>query len=135
MIDLVFAERVRSHLVEMVPFEEKRMFGGIGFLVEEKMAVGVSSGGQLIVRVEREETYDLIQRKHVMPMTMNGRVARGWVIVEQVAFDSDDALRDWIERGVFFALRSAEEEATRPAKKGRSNIKGKPDSGSNGPAE
>ncbi|MDA8197374.1 MAG: TfoX/Sxy family protein [Actinomycetota bacterium] len=119
LIDSSFAERIREILVEMAPFVEKKMFGGVGFLVEGKMAVGVSSGGQLIVRVEHEETYQLIELEHVTPMTMNGRIARGWVFVDQVALERDEVLRDWIERGLLFALRSATEEAERATKKGR----------------
>ncbi len=117
MVDLLFAERVRSHLVEMVPFVEKKMFGGIGFLVEGKMAVGVSSKGGLIVRVEHEETLILIQQENVGPMTSSGRISRGWVIVDQAAFFNDAILLDWIERGVFFALRSAEEEEQRRSRR------------------
>ena len=124
MIDVLFAERVRSHLSEMVPFVEKKMFGGVGFLVEGKMAVGVSSKGELIVRVDHDETMTLIQQESVGPMTMNGRIARGWVIVEQVALFSDTSLLDWIERGVFFALRSAEEEDQRNSQR---QVQGKDD--------
>ena len=110
MLDVAFAERVRSCLLEMAPFVEKKMFGGLGFLVEGKMAVGVSSKGQLIVRVEQDETELLIQKAHVTPMRTSGRIARGWVLVDQEALSEDLVLDDWVERGVMFALRSAQIE-------------------------
>ena len=89
-------DRVRALLPQA---EEKRMFGGIGFMVDGSLAVSVSRRG-LLVGVGPEEQPVLVERPGVAPMQMRGRASRGWVHVDPGGLEDDEVLRDWVERGV-----------------------------------
>jgi TfoX/Sxy family transcriptional regulator of competence genes len=78
--------------------EEKRMFGGTGFMVEGALACSVSRRG-LLVRVAREEQESLVGRDGVEPMVMGGRASRGWVHVAPAAVADDTVLAEWVRRG------------------------------------
>jgi TfoX/Sxy family transcriptional regulator of competence genes len=78
--------------------EEKRMFGGTGFMVEGALACSVSRRG-LLVRVAREEQESLVGRDGVEPMVMGGRASRGWVHVSPAALGDDTVLAEWVHRG------------------------------------
>jgi hypothetical protein len=89
-------ERVRALLPQA---QEKRMFGAMAFMVEGAMALAVGDDG-LLVRVGPDAQAGLLTQEGVSPMTMRGRVSRGWVRVEGPAVADDDGLRAWVERGV-----------------------------------
>ena len=76
------ANRIRELLASQRGVEEKRMFGGLAFLINGNMSVAVSGQGGLMVRVPPEATDKLLQRAHVTPMVMAGRETRGWLRVE-----------------------------------------------------
>lgn len=98
--DLDLAERVR----ELVGgADERRMFGGLAFLVNGHMAVCVSGQGGLMVRVPAEETGALIGREHVEPMVMSGREVRGWIRVSTAGVSDTRRLRFWVDRGIAYA--------------------------------
>ena len=99
--DLV--ERIRELTASDRGIEEKRMFGGVAFLVNGNMSVAASRDGGLMVRVAREDTETLLRRDHVEPMVMGGREMRGWLRVAEPGVKTKRQLQSWVERGVSYA--------------------------------
>ncbi|MBF6522087.1 TfoX/Sxy family protein [Nocardia farcinica] len=97
------AERLRAVLAGTPALAEKRMFGGLAFLVGGNLAVAASHDGGLLVRVDPAEGERLLDDRRVVPMVMGGREMRGWLRVAPAAVDTDAALRAWVDRGVFYA--------------------------------
>jgi TfoX/Sxy family transcriptional regulator of competence genes len=97
------ANRIRELLGSERGIEEKRMFGGLAFLVSGNMSVAVSGQGGLLVRVPPDDTDKLLQRAHVTPMVMAGREARGWLRVEADGVQTKRQLQSWVTRGVGYA--------------------------------
>ncbi len=95
------AERIRMALSETPDVTEKKMFGGLSFLVAGNMACGVLD--RLIVRVGKEKYADALARPHVREMDFTGRSMRGWVYVEPDGYESDADLQAWVKEGVQFA--------------------------------
>jgi hypothetical protein len=91
------ANRIRE-LLAAETYTEKRMFGGLAFLVGGHMAVAASGQGGLMVRCAPEQTDELMAREHAGPFVMRGRELSGWLRVE----DAGD-LRPWVEIGVAYA--------------------------------
>ncbi len=102
-VDEDLVERVREVLApEGVP--ERRMFGGLAFLVGGHMSVAASGQGGLMVRVDPAQTEALLREPGAAPMEMGGRgPSRGWVVVAAEALADDEVLRGWVERGVAYA--------------------------------
>ncbi len=98
--DKELATRVRSHLASERGFAEKRMFGGLAFLIEGSMALAVSGKGGLMARVDPDEGVALIERDGVAPMIMNRRPMRGWLRVAPDVVVDDAALGEWVARCV-----------------------------------
>ena len=101
--DEELAARIRGLVSAEPGLAEKKMFGGLAFLVGGNMAVGASGQGGLLVRVDPDETDSLLETTAAEPMVMRGRSMAGWlrVAADNVATDAD--LRPWVERGVTFA--------------------------------
>jgi TfoX/Sxy family transcriptional regulator of competence genes len=97
------ANRIRELLAGQRGVEEKRMFGGLAFLINGNMSVAVSRQGGLMVRVPPDETDKLLQRAHVSPMVMAGREARGWLRVDTDGVQTKRQLQSWVTRGVGYA--------------------------------
>ncbi len=94
------AERTRAVLDGMgLPFEEKKMFGGLAFLVNGHMAVAASGQGGLLVRADPAEGEQLISTGKADPMEMRGRPMSGWLRVRTASLGDDD-LEAWVDRGV-----------------------------------
>jgi TfoX/Sxy family transcriptional regulator of competence genes len=91
------AARVRELVGEHGVPEEKKMFGGLGFMLDGHMAVAVSGQGGLLVRVGDAE--GLIS-EHAQPMVMGGRESRGWLHVTPEGLRTESQLRTWVDRGV-----------------------------------
>ena len=101
--DAILADRVLAVLSDQPTLEQKRMFGGLAFMLRGNMACGVI-GTDVIVRVSKD-TYQAAQtRPHVREMDFTGRAMRGWVVVSPEATDSDEVLREWVEVGASCAL-------------------------------
>jgi hypothetical protein len=96
------AQRIRELLDERADVAEKRMFGGLAFLVGGHMAVGVV-GEELIVRVGPDGHAGALRRPHARPMDFTGRPMKGFVFVATDGFEADADLRVWVARGVRFA--------------------------------
>jgi TfoX/Sxy family transcriptional regulator of competence genes len=97
------ADRIRELLGALKGVEEKRMFGGLAFLVNGNMSVAASGRGGLMVRVPPTETDSLLSRQHVEPMVMAGRETRGWLRVSADGVKTKRQLRSWVTRGVDYA--------------------------------
>jgi TfoX/Sxy family transcriptional regulator of competence genes len=97
------ADRIRELLGAKKGIEEKRMFGGLAFLINGNMSVAVSGRGGLMVRVPPEETDKLLARDHVEPMVMAGRETRGWLRVSAEGVRTKRQLEPWVRRGVDYA--------------------------------
>ena len=97
------ANRIRELLGSERGVEEKRMFGGLAFLINGNMSVAVSGQGGLLGRVPRGESDKLLTRSHVSPMVMAGREARGWLRVDAEGVQNKRQLQGWVTRGVGYA--------------------------------
>jgi len=100
--DLKLAERIRSQLAG-IPFVERKMFGGVGFLLSGNMACGVNKNN-LIVRVNPEKHSALLKKPHAKPFDMTGRPMKGWLVIEADGCKTDRQLSTWVKEGVEFAL-------------------------------
>ena len=100
--DDVLANRIRELLAHET-ITEKRMFGGLAFLIGGHMAVAASGRGGLMVRVPPDDTEALLARDHVAPMIMAGRETRGWLRVADEGIATTRQLRSWVARGVEYA--------------------------------
>lgn len=97
------ANRIRELVGTESGVEEKRMFGGLAFLINGNMSVAVSGQGGLLVRVPPQDTDKLVERAHVSPMVMAGKEARGWLRVEAAGVQTKRQLDGWVTRGVGYA--------------------------------
>src|SRR5205807_7473234 len=100
--DQELAERIRELLAgERVV--EKKMFGGLAFLVGGNMSVAASGQGGLLVRVDPDEGDGLAGRAHVSTMVMRGREMTGWLRVDAEGVRTKRQLEPWVTRGVAYA--------------------------------
>lgn len=97
------AERIRERLGLERGVIEKKMFGGLAFLVGGHMAVAASGQGGLLVRVPPSETADLVATTHATVMEMRGQLMPGWLRLASEHVGDDDELADWVRKGVAFA--------------------------------
>jgi TfoX/Sxy family transcriptional regulator of competence genes len=102
------ADRIRQAFGRRRGLAEKKMFGGVGFLLRGNLCVGVWKTS-LIVRLDPAEAQDLLKQSHVRVFDITGRPMKGWLLVEAEGLESDQQLMMWIERAVVFV-------ATLPAK-------------------
>jgi TfoX N-terminal domain len=98
-----FAHRVREQLGGEDGVTEKAMFGGLAFLLYGNMAVGIASGGELMVRVGPDGTDDALDRPHTRLFDMTGRPMKGWILVAPEGVKTKRQLGAWVARGVGFA--------------------------------
>lgn len=96
------ADRVRLALGNRRGLAEKKMFGGLAFLLRGNMCCGIL-GRELIVRVPPDETDDVLAEPHTRPFDFTGRPMRGFIIVRPAGCEDDDALAGWVARAVAFA--------------------------------
>lgn len=95
------AQRVREHLGDGVT--EKRMFGGLAFLVHGNMAVSASSRGGLLLRIDPAAAETLTQRPGAHRFEMRGREMDGWLGIDSEVVASDEDLQHWVDIGVAYA--------------------------------
>lgn len=99
--DEALAERIRQALARRKNVEEKKMFGGVGFLLNGNMLVGVWKDS-LIVRLGPDNYDDALLEPHVREFDITGRAMKGWVLVEPEGVEDDEQLKEWIERATKF---------------------------------
>ena len=96
------AQRLRESLEGRSGLSEKKMFGGLAFLIHGNMCLGVS-GEELMVRVGADAYEEALAQPAAREMDFTGRPLRGFVYVGTEGFESDEDLRTWVERGLGFA--------------------------------
>jgi len=100
--DETLAHRIRQLLAARPDMAEKKMFGGIGFLLHGNMACGVIRD-TLIVRVGPERYEESLELPHALVFDMTGRAMKGWITVSAEGYASSHDLEHWLELGVGFA--------------------------------
>jgi TfoX/Sxy family transcriptional regulator of competence genes len=100
--DEALAERVREALVGRAELSERRMFGGIAFMVAGNMAVGIV-GDDLMVRLGPEDAERALAEPHVRPMDFTGRPSKGMVFVDSEGTAADEDLATWVDAGADYA--------------------------------
>lgn len=95
------AARIRQAIIGQRGFTEKKMFGGITFLLYGNMCVGVWQTS-LIVRLGAEQAATALKEDNVVQFDPTGRPMKGWVVVEPDGLETDDQLSQWIQRAVKF---------------------------------
>lgn len=97
------AHRIRELIAADPDVTERRMFGGLAFLLSGHLAVAVSGQGGLMVRVDPAATDALVAKPNARPFEMQGRPIDGWLRVDLEGVQSKRQLERWVERGVAYA--------------------------------
>ena len=95
------AARLRGALARRKGVEEKKMFGGVGFLLYGNMLVGVWKDS-LVVRLGPDEAEAALREQHVREFDITGRAMKGWVLVGPEGVEDDEQVKGWIERAMRF---------------------------------
>jgi TfoX/Sxy family transcriptional regulator of competence genes len=101
--DEELAHRIREQLAQEHGITEKAMFGGLAFLLNGNMAVSASGQGGLMVRVDPEDSEQVLARPHASMFEMRGRQMAGWIRVAPQGVRTKAQLAWWVRRGVQFA--------------------------------
>jgi TfoX/Sxy family transcriptional regulator of competence genes len=101
--DEELADRIRALLGARPDLAEKKMFGGLAFLIGGNMAVAASGQGGILVRVDPDESDQLVASTPAETMEMRGRQMAGWLRVATGDVADDRALGEWVERGAGYA--------------------------------
>jgi TfoX/Sxy family transcriptional regulator of competence genes len=123
--DETLAAGVRALLIPRDGYDEKKMFGGICFMLHGRMACGIVRN-RLIVRVGRQAYGEALSRPHAELFDLTGRPLAGWVQVAPEGWAIDDELAAWVERGVVYALSLPPREIgvrQRKARKTRDSVR------------
>jgi TfoX/Sxy family transcriptional regulator of competence genes len=100
--DEELADRVRDVIAAHAGLSERKMFGGIGFMLDGKMAVGII-GEDLIVRLDPEDAAKALTEQGVREFDFTGRPMKGWIFVAPEATGDDEQLTGWVEAGASYA--------------------------------
>jgi TfoX/Sxy family transcriptional regulator of competence genes len=95
------AARIRKQLARRNDVEEKKMFGGVGFLLNGNMLVGVWKDS-LIVRADPAEAGEMLKEPNVGAFDVTGRPMKGWLLVGPAGIEEDEPLKEWIGRAIKF---------------------------------
>jgi TfoX/Sxy family transcriptional regulator of competence genes len=101
--DEELAGRIRALVGGEPDLAEKKMFGGLGFMIGGNMAVAASGQGGVLVRVDPEESDELVASTSARPMEMRGRQMQGWLRVDADDVRTDAELARWVELGTAYA--------------------------------
>ena len=100
--DKGLAERIRELLAKQPVSAERKMFGGIGFLLHGNMACGIINDA-LIVRVGLPDYEASLAMSHTRVFDITGRTMKGWIMVNSDGYEDDEDLSRWVRRGTVFA--------------------------------
>jgi TfoX/Sxy family transcriptional regulator of competence genes len=101
--DEELAGRIREQLAGEPNLTEKKMFGGLSFLIGGNMAIAASGQGGLLVRVDPEESDELVATTEATTMVMRGREMKGWLRVPAEHAGTNEQLAEWVKRGTSYA--------------------------------
>ena len=109
-------ERIRAILTpKNLQFTEKKMFGGMCFMVDDKMLMGTYKGG-IMARVAPEEVQELLEREGASQMIHGGRPMNGYLFLEPDAYDLDNDLEFWIQKCLEFNPRAKSSKKKKKSK-------------------
>jgi hypothetical protein len=111
--DVELAHRVKAELGQVRGLVEKKMFGGLAFLINGNMSVGVW-GKELIVRIPPEETDSALKEPGVRIFDITGKPMKGWVLVGGRGIDKSASLARWVARGAAYASALPKKPKTTP---------------------
>jgi TfoX/Sxy family transcriptional regulator of competence genes len=97
------AARIRALVADEPSLTEKKMFGGLAFLVGGNMAIGASGQGGILVRVDPEQSDTLVATTEAYVMEMRGRPMAGWLRVDPEHLATDRELARWVDLGTAYA--------------------------------
>jgi TfoX/Sxy family transcriptional regulator of competence genes len=97
------ANRLREILQDEPGLTEKRMFGGLAFLINGNMAVSASGQGGMLLRVDPTDTPALVRRPEASRFEMRGRQMNGWLRIDPSGLATKRRLKSWVSRGVDYA--------------------------------
>jgi len=107
MWGVAYDEDLANGIRELIAFEpdvtEKKMFGGLAFLIGGNMAVAASGQGGLMLRCDPEETDALLEKPHAKTFEMRGREMQGWLRVDEEGLKTRRDLEPWVRTGVEYA--------------------------------
>jgi TfoX/Sxy family transcriptional regulator of competence genes len=98
--DEKLAERIRAVLGDEQELTERRMFGGLAFLVAGNMCVAASGHGGLLVRLDPDETEEALSSAHASPMDMGRGPVRGWIRIDEKGVADARGLSRWVDRAL-----------------------------------
>jgi TfoX/Sxy family transcriptional regulator of competence genes len=101
--DTKLADRIRELVGGEGDVTEKKMFGGLAFLVGGNMAVAASGQGGILVRVDPNDSDNLVAKTKARPMEMRGRPMQGWLQLGAEDVGTKRELAKWVERGTTYA--------------------------------
>lgn len=101
--DEALADRIRAAIQDQDGVTEKRMFGGLAFLINGNMAVSASGQGGMLLRVDPTDTPSLVQRPEASRSQMRGREMDGWLRIDPTLLATKRQLKSWVSRGVSYA--------------------------------
>jgi TfoX N-terminal domain len=96
------ADRLREQLAGVGPVTEKKMFGGVAFLLDGHMSVSASRNGGLLARIDPDETDATLAHEHVARMEMGGRSMDGWITIAPEGLTTEAELAAWVDRSVAY---------------------------------
>ena len=101
--DEELADRIRRLLGSGSDLTEKKMFGGLAFLIGGNMAVAASGQGGVLVRIDPAQAETLVAKTNARFMEMRGRPMQGWLRVDAEGVRTRSELESWVRRGVAYA--------------------------------
>ena len=97
------ANRIRELVATEPGLTEKKMFGGLAFLINGNLSVSASGQGGLLLRVDPDATDELLDRRHAEPFVMRGRAMQGWMRIAPEGVKTKRQLEPWVAHGVSYA--------------------------------
>jgi TfoX-like protein len=101
--DEELASRIRALVAGESGASERKMFGGLAFLINGNMSVAASGEGGLMVRVDPDAGRDLVESSGAVPVVMRGRPMQGWLLLDARDVRADAELARWVGIGVAYA--------------------------------
>lgn len=101
--DEELATRIRGVLAGEPGLVEKKMFGGVGFMIDGNMAVGIHRHSNLLVRIKPDDHEAALAKPETRMFEMNGKQMKGWIVVDSAALGDEATLSSWVQQGAAFA--------------------------------